>query len=102
MVSFSIPQNWNCFKELCSTYPRNVKDSKVFRITVEEALVNKNKKGSQSITDFANKYAFGLDSDVKLWKEAIKTMTLEEVRELHKTLRKREGLLGDEVVKRTR
>lgn len=102
MVSFTFPKSWNCFEELCSKYPRSINASKVFRITVEDALKIKNRKSNQSIEDFADKYAFGLESDIKIWKDAIKNMNLDEVRELHKTLRKREGLLGDEVVKRTR
>ena len=101
MVSFTYPSNWECFNKLCDLYPRNVGKSKIFRITVEEALANKKKNGSQSITDFADKYAFGLDSDVKLWKTSIKEMDAVELRELQKLLKKREGLVGDELYKRT-
>jgi len=99
---FTYPDDWKCFEELCSKYPRNIGKSKIFRMTVEDQLKLKNKKSNQSITDFADKYAFDLESDVKLWKESMKGMSIDEVRELHKLLRKREGLIGDELVKRTR
>lgn len=101
MVSFTHPESWKCFKTLCDLYPRNIGASKVFRITVEEALQLKNKKGSQSITDFAAKWAFGLDSDINVWKASIKTMNTAELRELQQILKKREGLVSDALYKRT-
>ena len=101
MVSFTFPKEWNCFEELCSKYPRNINASKIFRLTVEAQLEAKNRKSNQSIVDFADKYSFDLESDVKVWKAAIKSMDVVEVRELQKLLKKREGLVGDEVYKRT-
>lgn len=101
MVSFTYPQDWKCFDKLCEMYPRNVGASKIFRITVEEALKLKEKKSNQSIEDFADKWAFGLESDIKVWKQSLKAMKPEEIRELHKLLKKREGLVGDELYKRT-
>ena len=100
MVSFTHPESWKCFKSLCDLYPRNIGASKVFRITVEEALQTKNKKGSQSITDFACKYAFNLDSDLAIWKASIKSMSPIELTELAKLLKKREGLVSEELYKR--
>jgi hypothetical protein len=82
-------------------YPRNVNASKIFRITVEEALALKNKNGSQSLEDFADKWAFGLESDIKVWKASIKAMDATQLRELQQLLKKREGLVGDALYKRT-
>ena len=101
MVSFTYPNNWKCFEELCSKYPRNISDSKVFRLTVEDQLKLKNRKSNQDIGDFADKYAFDLESDVRLWKSSMKGMNTVEVRELTQLLRKRLGLADDELVKRT-
>ena len=101
-TTFSHPKDWTCLDELCKKYPRNVCESKIIRITIEEALKLKNRNGSQSLEDFAEKYAFNLSSDLKVWKAAIKAMDVIEVRELHLLIKKREGLVGDEVYKRTR
>lgn len=99
--TFSHPKDWTCLDELSSKYPRHVGVSKIIRIAIEEQNTKLNKKSNQSIEDFADKYAFDLESDVKIWKTAIKAMDVVEVRELQKLLKKREGLVGDEVYKRT-
>lgn len=101
-TTFSHPKDWTCLEELCKTYPRNVCESKIIRITIEEALKFKKRNGSQSLEDFAEKYSFNLSSDLKVWKAAIKSMDVVEVRELQQLLKKREGLVADEVYKRTR
>lgn len=101
MVSFTYPENWNCFQKLCDTYPRTMGMSKIFRITVEEALANKMRKSNQSIEDFAEKYAFNLESDISVWKSAVKAMKPDEIRELAKLLKKRESLVSEELFKRT-
>ena len=101
-TTFSHPLDWKCLDELCAKYPRAISESKIIRIAIEEQLILKNKKGSQSITDFADKYAFGLDSDVKIWKASIKTMTPIEISELATLLKKRTGLVTDELIKRAK
>ena len=71
-------------------------------MAIEDQNERLNKKSNQSITDFADKYPFGLDSDVKIWKASLKEMSPIEVSELAKLLKKREGLVTDELIKRAR
>ena len=99
---FTYPKDWDCLDELASKYPRSVGISKIIRIAIEEQNKRLEKKSNQSIEDFAEKYAFGLDSDVKIWKAQLKEMDATELRELQQLLKKREGLVGDEVYKRTK
>lgn len=101
-TTFSHPKDWNYLKELCLTYPRHIAESKIIRFAVEHHLEFLKKKSNQTITDFADKYPFGLDSDIKLWKTTIKEMDAAGLRDLQKLLKKREGLVSDEVYKRTR
>ena len=98
---FTYPKDWNCLEQLCSKYPRHIGVSKIIRIAVEEYNKILSKKTNQLIEDFADKYAFNLESDIKVWKAAIKAMDAVDVRELQKLLKKREGLVGDELYKRT-
>lgn len=101
-TTFSHPKDWKCLEELCSKFSRNIGQSKIIRIAIEEHNKFLSKKSNQSITDFANKYAFDLESDVMLWKVAVKAMTPIEISELSKLLKKREGLVTDELIKRAR
>ena len=98
---FTYPNNWKCLDELSSKYPRHVGVSKIIRIAIEDQNTKLAKKSNQSIEDFADKYAFDLESDVKLWKSSMKGMNTTEIRELTQLLRKRLGLADDELVKRT-
>ena len=99
-TTFSHPKNWTCIDALWAKYPRGVGLSKVLRIAVEDQLARLNKKSNQTIESFVDKYAFDLESDVKVWKMAIKSMSAIEISELAKLLKKREGLVTDELIKR--
>jgi len=100
-TTLSHPKNWTCIDALWAKYPRGMGLSKVLRIAVEDQLTRLNKKSNQSIEDFADKYSFDLESDVKRWKAAVIVMPVAEIRELQQLLKKREGLVSDILYKRT-
>jgi hypothetical protein len=92
---FTSPDDWKCFEELCSKYPRNIGQSKVFRITVEAQLKLKNRNSNQSIKDFADdSYAVNLDSDKSLWISTMKTMSRDEIKTLLNLLEVRAALVS--------
>lgn len=100
---FSHPKGWNCWEELCLKYPRNLNESQIFRICVEEQNKRIDAKGvtTSSLDDYSDKLIPSLAWDLPTWKSNIKVVDTQELREWLKLINKRKNLVEEEVYKRT-
>lgn len=100
--SFSHDKDWTCYDDLIKEYPIAIQrsvGSKIIREAIELFAKSRKSKQLVNMEDFVG--APRLDLEQKEWKNMLKNMNIQEVRELQTLMQKKKSLVDDEIYRRT-
>lgn len=100
-ITFSHPEGWNCLHDMMEKLPRAVSQSRAIVLAIEEKNKRMVVKSNLSLDEFKDDIiAPDLTMNKKAWVGILKTMSIEEIRELDSLIEKRAILVDEEIKKR--
>ena len=98
---FSHNDDWKCLGELLEKLPRTINKSKAIVMSVEALNKQITAKTNLSLDDFEEPNVVRLEADPKIWRQQLKEMNVQELRDLQKLMQKRKSLVDDAIYKET-
>ena len=100
--SFSFPDDWKCLDNLLEKMPRSMDASKTVKLAVEGLLEKVTKKPFVSLDSFSEEVTIPeLKLDNKTFSKLLRGMDIVEVRDLQKLITRKQGLVDDEIYRKT-